>query len=629
MSSITDSNMALLRKREKELECIYSISDLFDMHIPLKSLLKGIVRRIPSACSHSELAAARITLDDEVYQTPEYEDTPWMMSIDIFVHGKVRGCLDVVYIEERPPLDVGPFLNEEKKLMDVIVSRLGKVLERRHVEEALLDSEKRYRVIFESSPLGIFIDRNGIITHCNRSFLKIFGLSREDVIGSEVTDFVNDEKLEKVLFRSDQEIMPYYETEYTARLAGRQVHLRSYYVPHRSSRTTLEGGVCLIADITRNKQSEDALHQQKELLTSTFNALQDLIVVVDKELNVVTSNWKSDELISPEKRKVHPHCYECFMHRDEPCDPCHVKDVFSTGEVAENEYTSPVDGKTREYRVSPVFGKNNDIVMAVEHIRDITERKQTETALQQSTEELASAYEELRSLDRLKDEFLSNLRHELNTPLTTIRGYSELLQEGTFGPLNPEQENAVDKVVNKSKRLHSLLDSLLFASSSQGGRVKYNFEKMLLSDSLQSAIGEVSRNAKDKSISLNFDQPPEVLLTKADADYLPRVFVNLIDNAIKFTPREGKINLSAFRENGDVHAVIEDNGIGIAEENLPKLFQKFYQIDSSSTRNYGGNGLGLYISKVIVEDHGGKIWIESEEGAGTRVHVTLPAIDQN
>ncbi|MBN2111450.1 MAG: PAS domain-containing sensor histidine kinase, partial [Methanosarcinaceae archaeon] len=598
-----------------------------DMHIPFKSLLKGIVNRIPYACSFSEGVAACITLDDETYQTVNYVDTPWKMSFDIIVYGKIRGCLEVVYLEYPDVQGIDPFLNEEKKLMNVIISRLGKVLERKNVEEALLDSEKRYRVIFESSPLGIFIDSNGMITHCNRSFLKIFCLPREDVIGAEITDFVNDERLEKILYRSDQDILPYYEAEYSARIAGRPVYLRSYYVPHRSSKNTLDGGVCLIADITKSKQSEDALQEQKELLTSTFNALQDLIVVVDKELNIVTSNWKCDKLISPEERKSHPHCYECFMQRDEPCDPCHVKEVFSTGDVTEIEYTSPVDGKTREYRVFPVFGKDNDIVMAVEHIRDITERKRTETALKRSTEELAEAYEELQSLDKLKDEFLSNLRHELNTPLTTIKGYSELLHEGTFGPLNPEQEYAVEKVVNKSKRLQNLLDSLLFASTSQGGRVKYNFEKMSVSDSVLSAGGELSEQAINKSISLNYDLPHEAVFTKGDSDYLPKAFLNLIDNAIKFTPREGTINLGAFRENGDIHVVVEDNGIGISEGDLPKLFQKFYQIDSSSTRNYGGNGLGLYISKVIVEDHGGKIWIESEEGVGTKVHVTLPATE--
>lgn len=617
----------MLKKKEKELECIYSISSLFDLHIPLQSLLKGIAQRVPSACQFSEIAAARITLDGNTYQTDNFIETPWKMSVDIVVHGKVKGNLLVVYLEEKPVLDIGPFLKDENRLMEVIISRLGKVIERKVLEEALLESEKRHRVIFESSPLGIFIDHKGSITHCNRSFLKIFGVSRDKAIGAEMTDFVNDGRLEKVLMRADKDTLLYYENEYSARIAGKQVHLRSYYVPHRLADNTIDSGVCLIADITKSKQSEDALQQQKELLTSTFNALQDLIVVVDRDLRVVTSNWKSGDAVCMQDKKSHPHCYDCFMHRDTPCDPCYVKEVFSSGNVAEVEQTDEINGKVREYRAFPVFDKDNNIIMAVEHIRDITERKRTEKALQMSTEELEKAYEELKSLDTLKDEFLSNLRHELNTPLTTIKGFSELLYEGTFGPLNAEQSRAVEKVVNKSKRLQNLIDSLLFASSSQGGRVRYNFEKIMLSDSLLSAVGELSEQAKEKNITIENNFSSGNLFTYGDSDYLPRAFVNLMDNAIKFTPKKGKISLSVYRENGDVHVLLEDNGIGISKEDMPKLFRKFHQIDSSSTRNYGGNGLGLYVTRVIVEDHGGKIWLESEEGAGTRVHVTLPAVD--
>ncbi|MDI3539373.1 MAG: hypothetical protein PWQ52_496 [Methanolobus sp.] len=625
--SIYSEELALLKKREKELECLYSISSLFDLHIPLPSLLKGIVNRVPLACQFSEIAASRLTLDGNSYQTDNFAETPWKVSLDIIVHGMIKGSLLVVYLEERPVLDADPFTSEEKRLMNAVVSRLGKVIERKILEEALLESEKRHRVIFESSPLGMFIDHKGIITHCNRSALKIFGVPREKLIGSPITNFVSDERLEKMLLGAAKDVLPYYENEYPARVADRQVHLRSYYVPHRLMDNTIDSGVCLIADVTTNKQSEDALYQQKELLTSTFNALQDLIVVVDRDLRVVTSNWKSENVACTQDKNEHPHCYNCFMKRDTPCDPCYVKEVFSSGSVTEVEQTDEAAGKILEYRAFPVFDKDNNVIMAVEHVRDITERKRTEQALQMSTEELAKAYEELKSLDRLKDEFLSNLRHELNTPLTTIRGFSELLQEGTFGPLNPEQLRAVEKVVNKSKRLHNLIDSLLFASTSQGGRVRYNFEKILLSDSLLSAIGELSEQAKEKGITVNSDISPGKMFTYADAEYLPRAFVNLMDNAIKFTPRKGMINLSAHRENGDIHVVLEDNGIGISKDDLPKLFRKFHQIDSSSTRNYGGNGLGLYVTKVIVEDHGGKIWLESEEGAGTKVHVTIPAVD--
>ncbi|WP_406661357.1 PAS domain-containing sensor histidine kinase [Methanolobus sp. ZRKC3] len=594
------------------------------MHIPLKSLLKGILSRIPPACQFPEIAEACITLDDDVYHSENYKNTPWNLSVDIVVHGKVRGNLRVVYLEERPVCDIGPFLKEDKKLLDIIVSRLCKVVERKTIEDALLDSEKRYRVIFESSPLGIFIDKDGIITHCNKSLSKIFDTSRDQIIGAEVSDFVSDERLEQSLFSSHSDIFPYYESEYSLDLDEETVYLKSYYVPRRSMDNKIEGGVCLIADITKDKLSEDALYQQKELLSSTFNALQDLIVVVDRDLRVVTSNWKSDLSVPVEKRDGHPHCYNCFMKREAPCDPCYVKGVFSTGDVAEIERENPADGKIMEYRAFPVFDKNNDVVMAVEHIRDITERKITETALKSSTEELEKAYEELQSLDKLKDEFLSNLRHELNTPLTSIRGFSELLHDGTFGPLTEKQLNAIGKVVDKSKSLQSLIDSLLFASSSQSGKVKYRFERILLNDIINTSLHQFSTKASGKNISISNDYCLDAVYVNGDADYLPRVFMNLLDNAIKFTPDNGNVKFSVFCEDGNLRITVEDDGIGIPEEYVTNLFHKFYQIDSSSTRSYGGNGLGLYVSKVIVEDHGGKIWLESEKGVGTKVHVELP-----
>jgi two-component system phosphate regulon sensor histidine kinase PhoR len=620
----TEDEVSLLAQREKELECIYSISNLFDMHIPLKSLLKGIVKRTPAACQFSEIAAACIVLDDDIYHSENYVNTPWKLSVDIIVHGKVRGRLQAVYLEEKPLSDIGAFSNGEKKLLDIIVSRLSKVVERKTIEDALLDSEKRYRVIFESSPLGIFIDQDGIITHCNRSFLKIFHTSRDNVIGADVYDFVSDVRLEQSIYGVQDGIFPYYESEYTLDIEDKSTYLKSYYVPRKSTDNRIEGGICLIADITKDKLSEDALQQQKELLSSTFNALQDLIVVVDRDMRVVTSNWQSDMPISLEERTKNPHCYNCFMKRDAPCEPCYVKDVFSTGDVAEIEQVNPLDGRIMEYRAFPVFDKDHDVVMAVEHIRDITERKMTETALKRSTEDLEKAYEELQSLDRLKDEFLSNLRHELNTPLTSIKGFSELLYDGTFGPLTEAQMGAIEKVVNKSGSLQTLIDSLLFASSSQGGNVKYQFDKVSLSNLLDSAIQQLSPKMNEKNISLSTDFELDGLSINGDSGYLPRVFLNLLDNAVKFTSADGNVKVSAVCDNDNVCITVEDDGIGIPADHMQNMFQKFYQVDSSSTRSYGGNGLGLFICKVIVEDHGGKIWLESQEDLGTKVFIELP-----
>ncbi len=619
-----EEKIDIMKKRERELECIYSISDLFDLHVPLESLLKGIIQRLPPAFIYAELAESCIGLDGELYQTSMFEKNKQSLSSNIIVHGNKRGFLSVSYREECPLHDIGPFLEDEQRLLNVITSRLCKVIERKHVEEALLNSEKRYRMIFDVSPLGIFMDQQGTISHCNRSFLNIFGVSKNDVVGAEIFDFVNDDRLNQLLAGYLESSSPFYENEYSARVSGREIYLKSYYVPLRSKDNTIDGGIGLIADVTSNKNSEEELQNQKELLTSTFNALQDLIVVVDREMKIVTSNWKSDIISPPQSEEMHPQIYDCFTHNLMPCDPCPVKDVFSTGSMKEFEHIDSVNNKVRDFRIFPVYDTKGDVIMAVSHIRDITERKETEDALKQSTSELERAYEELKSLDQLKDEFLSNLRHELNTPLTSIKGFSELLYDGTLGSLNDGQMDAIGRVVTKSSKLQNLIDSLLFVSTNQNGTIRYNFEQIELSSLLTNIVNLFFDTIKEKNMHIHTDVDFETCLIDADRTYLPQVFTSLMDNAIKFTPDHGAIHLLAFKEHKEVHVVIEDTGIGISEKDLQNLFQKFYQIDSSSTRNYGGNGLGLYISKIIVENHDGKIWIESKEGKGTKVHVRVP-----
>ncbi len=621
---ISEEKLDVLKKRNRELECIYSISDLFDLHVPLKSLLKGIIQRLPSAFLYPEVAEACIILDGEMYRTDGFEKNKQTISSDIIVQNAKKGSLHVSYREERPFHDIGPFLVGEQRLLNVVTSRLCKVIERKKVEAALLDSEKRYRLIFDASPLGIFVDRQGTITHCNRSFLNIFSVPRDNVIGSKVFEFVNDPYLDRLLAGSAPDVRSFYENEYSARVPGKEIHLKSYYVPLRSRENLIEGGIGLIADITANKNSEEELQNQKELLTSTFEALQDLIVVVDREMKIVTSNWKDDMITPPDTEDEHPPLCEYIGHNLMPCDPCPIREVFSTGSMKEFEHTDPVDKRVRDFRIFPVYDTKGDVTMAVSHIRDITESKETEAALKRSTRELEHAYEELKSLDRLKDEFLSNLRHELNTPLTSIKGFSELLYEETLGPLNDNQKDAIERVVAKSRKLQNLIDSLLFVSTNQNGDIRYNFEQIDIYTLLNDTVNLYFDTVKDKNLKIHIDIGFDSCYIEGDRTYLPQVFHNLLDNAIKFTSSGGNITLFASVEEENVHIVVGDTGIGISHDDIQGLFSKFHQIDSSSTRNYGGNGLGLYISKVIVENHNGNIWIESEEGIGTDVHVSIP-----
>ncbi|MCZ7356458.1 MAG: GAF domain-containing protein [Candidatus Methanoperedens sp.] len=242
-----------------------------------------------------------------------------------------------------------------------------------------------------------------------------------------------------------------------------------------------------------------------------------------------------------------------------------------------------------------------------------------------SYEKLEAAYEELKSLDKMKSEFLSNVSHELKTPLVSIRGFSELIYDEKLGNLPQTQKKALEAIIRNTDRLTRLIDSLLFLSTQQMGKPEIRMKTVpqAIDEIITASMSDMKVQAEKKNLSMIKDVPPG-LIVMGDRDRLTEVFLNLIDNAIKFTHPGGKITISAREEDSSVHITVTDMGIGIPEDVIPFLFQRFYQVDASLTRKYGGTGLGLYICKSIIEAHKGEIWIESKVGVGTTVHVRLP-----
>lgn len=267
-----------------------------------------------------------------------------------------------------------------------------------------------------------------------------------------------------------------------------------------------------------------------------------------------------------------------------------------------------------------LFSIGSQIGVAVENARLYQEVKV-------SFEKLQAAYEELKSLDRMKSEFLSNVSHELKTPLVSIRGYGELLYDEKLGAVPPAQKSALEAIIRNADRLTRLINSLLFLSVQQMGKpeIKMKPKPQDIDEIIAASIADMRVQAERKNISVEKDVSRQ-LMVMGDKDRLTEVFMNLIDNAIKFSYHGGKINIKAREEEGNVHVTVTDTGIGIPEDVLPFLFQRFYQADASITRKYGGTGLGLYICKSIVDAHKGKIWIDSKAGKGTTVHVLLPQL---
>ncbi len=243
-------------------------------------------------------------------------------------------------------------------------------------------------------------------------------------------------------------------------------------------------------------------------------------------------------------------------------------------------------------------------------------------------EKTTRSYEELRSLDQMKDEFVSNVTHELKTPLISIKGYSEIMYEGMLGELNEKQKHGLKVIVSNSERLYTLIESLLHMNSFQFKK-KHVFSPLCLTDLMENAIASLSFKIEDKNISIDRKFGKNMRFVYGNTEILKQLFVYILDNAIKFSTDSGKVEISLSEENEWMHIEISDYGVGIPENHLSRIFERFYQVDGSMSRSYGGNGLGLYLSKNIVEVHEGRIWIESTEGVGTDVHILLPVYVEN
>jgi signal transduction histidine kinase len=245
---------------------------------------------------------------------------------------------------------------------------------------------------------------------------------------------------------------------------------------------------------------------------------------------------------------------------------------------------------------------------------DVTERAEAEAALRQALEAAEAA-------SRLKSQFLSTMSHELRTPLTAITGYAELLRMD--GSLGPEHTADIEQITTSANHLLALVDDVLHLAQIEAGKTTIEPREVDLAAAVDQALAEVALRAAAKGLALDADVPPGPAVL-ADPLRLHQVLVNLVDNAVKFTDR-GSVRVEARPVADGVEIAVADTGIGIAAEAAPHIFAAFQQADGSTSRRYGGAGLGLAIAKQLVDLHGGEIAVASRPGEGSTFTVRLPA----
>jgi protein-histidine pros-kinase len=407
------------------------------------------------------------------------------------------------------------------------------------------------------------------------------------------------------------------------------------------SMVTIVGGLVALFLIVRirayRRQLEDvvsahayaALQQAERKFRGILEASPEPTILVDPEGRITLANPQTERVFGYRQAELIGQNVDLLMpERFRGIHGHHVRTFFTAPRMRPMGSGLELAGQRKdgtefpiEVSLSPLETEETPAVMAV--IRDITERKQAEAAIAQRTAELEKANDALRTADRYKDEFLSVISHELRTPLNFITGFTSILEDGVAGPLNETQQEYLRKIMIGADRMIELVSNLLDMSRIQAGKLRIAPELLPYAPIVTEAIAPMRSLSDQKQISLTLDMHanPQVMI---DPRRVIQVLTNLVDNAIKFTPPGGAITIRTQVVESALLTEVCDSGPGIPPESQVRLFKPFSQVDMSSTRHASGTGLGLTISKALVEAHGGKIGVRSQPGEGSTFWFTLP-----
>jgi len=511
-------------------------------------------------------------------------------------------------------------------------------------EAALQKSEAHLRAIVSAIPdILMRINRAGIYLEfvANPSFHVVGNL--HELVGTHVYDSLPpnlaQKRMEYILLAMETNSIQVYEQDLFP-VDGRMQIEEVRIVPYSEDEV-----LALIRDITDRKQAEASLKQSELTNRVIVETMPDLLIRMDRDGQYLHMSGGSNVYVKPLLNLTSD---KSDLHSILPAEMaeerlCYTHQALESGSLQIYEQIFDIDGDIRheEVRIAPL---NDREVLII--IRDITDRKQAEQQLQQlnqsletkvkeRTTELQQTNEELLRATRLKDEFLANMSHELRTPLNAILGITEGLQEQVYGDINARQLKALQTIESSSYHLLELINDILDLAKIEAGHIELERNPTSISHLCQSSMSFVKQQAMQKRIQLDIKLQLNLPHLFVDERRIRQVLINLLNNAVKFTPTGGQITLEVTRLptalNTDIPPVqqylrisVIDTGIGISPENIKKLFQPFIQIDSALNRQYEGTGLGLALAKRMVELHGGKVGLTSEFGVGSCFMIDLP-----
>jgi PAS domain S-box-containing protein len=488
------------------------------------------------------------------------------------------------------------------------------ITQRKLAEEAMKRSEEKYRELINTSIDGIIsMDQNMRIIIWNQGAERILGYKEKEILGKPVALLIPRKNRSEAIKFLTKLFISNGKGEASQILKAQLLSKNGKTVPVELSlsKRKAEGSYLItgiIRDITERQEAEQKIQKAAEEWRITFDSINDWVSIHDVNFNFVRVNKSLAKAFNRDiKDIIGTKCYHLLHGSDKPLASCpHVK-AIKDKKPAKAEFRLNNPDMYVEVSVSPIFNEKGEVTSTVHITKDITERKEAE--------------EKLRQIDRMKSEFLSNVSHELRTPLQSIGGFAKLILEGKVPDVATQQE-FLQIIDRESQQLGVLIDSLLDMSRLESGRFHINKRLAPIKDTFIDSIKIFHSLAKDKDIALSEDIPKKLPEVEVDVERLRQVIVNLLSNAIKFSDPGGSVTVKLKTRNGDLLFQVKDRGIGIRKKAMDHLFERFYRAEEKLTR--GGTGLGLFISKQIIEAHGGHIWAESEYGEGSTFSFTLP-----
>ncbi len=376
----------------------------------------------------------------------------------------------------------------------------------------------------------------------------------------------------------------------------------------------------LMRDVTELKQAEAELRRSRDEWEQTFNAMSDLIFIIDAEYRILNANKAAlDQLGVSREELTSRYCYQCMHGSDSP--PGFCPQTQTMHDHGEHMAEVLIERLQREFQVvtSPIFDADGSCRATVHVAHDVTERKQYER-------ELMLAREAAEVANMAKSEFLANMSHEIRTPMNGVIGMAQLLG---MTNLDEEQLEYLRNIEISADNLLELINDILDLSKVESGKIELDYADYSLQKSIKEAIGMVMTRALEKHLSIEYHVATEIPgILHFDQLRVKQILLNLLSNAVKFTAMGAVTVRISLLEQFDnqylIDLAVQDSGIGIPEDKFDKIFETFSQADTSTSRHYGGTGLGLTISRKLAELMGGRLWVESLIGTGSTFHLELP-----